>query len=549
MNTIKKLLTGVLALGLIIGLPLSITSIADPPPFKCPQNNPNCNTAGLPPVFCFKITNKRLIGPKQLAITFEVLNWTDKPANELTIAVNIGNLRAQLINANVDPTRGFSNGQPNNWAVTKIDKNKAMVTWSAGTPGTPLPNINIIQGANVPSPIDSGPNRLDGFRIIVAANLGAVINFNWFLSGSGPIGKPLPESPWFEGNPFGFGTMALVRMPGPDVSIENVRVTADIDDSAGNGNEVIDPLETIRIIWSFNNQGTSAVSSFSYASRVLPGPGVPSDAIASQFFGDLIPGDKVDTDTDGSLVVEIPPGVPIGTRFNVEVSLFSGTAETGQRKLGTAIATFEVGAGLDKVTLICPPPCTTRSPITIPPVFTSGLGDNTGFRTDVSSQGMPLVAPGINDHGQLGIEFGASLAGPFPSTIDPIRDLGTEFPANAELTPEYIAYTGQERGIFTVSILPPNPRPFEPYRIQIAVQPPQAGILIQLFVAGSDGFRCADSGRTGTNGVIIFPNLGSSCDFPKADGKIPGGQAGVIENILVRAPELNQEEQFTFVFK
>jgi hypothetical protein len=97
----------------------------------------------------------------------------------------------------------------------------------------------------------------------------------------------------------------------------------------------------------------------------------------------------------------------------------------------------------------------------------------------------------------------------------------------------------QTKGIFTVSILPPDPGEWEDYQVRVDTQPPQVGVTIEIFISGSDGFDVSYSGTTGEDGSVIFP---------AEDDKVPGAESGVTETITVEAEELDQEETFTFIF-
>jgi hypothetical protein len=99
---------------------------------------------------------------------------------------------------------------------------------------------------------------------------------------------------------------------------------------------------------------------------------------------------------------------------------------------------------------------------------------------------------------------------------------------------------------FTVTLIPLHPAPGEPYQIRVDTVPPQPNLRIELQLGGNDGFECTDSGVTDANGTIIFPTQSNSCDL--VDGKILGGDEGVIETFTVRAPEIPWEETFTFTF-
>lgn len=97
----------------------------------------------------------------------------------------------------------------------------------------------------------------------------------------------------------------------------------------------------------------------------------------------------------------------------------------------------------------------------------------------------------------------------------------------------------QTKGIFTVRIIPPDPGEWEDYQIRVDTSPPEAGIAILIDVSGSDGYSFSGEGVTGEDGSVTFPS---------ESDKIPGAAAGVTETVTVTAPELDQEEAFTFLF-
>ncbi len=99
---------------------------------------------------------------------------------------------------------------------------------------------------------------------------------------------------------------------------------------------------------------------------------------------------------------------------------------------------------------------------------------------------------------------------------------------------------------FTVSLIPSHPAPWEPYQIRVDTIPPRPGFRIELQVCGNDGFECTDSGVTDADGTIIFPTQSNNCGL--IDGKILGGDEGVVETFIVKAPEILWEETFSFTF-
>jgi hypothetical protein len=73
------------------------------------------------------------------------------------------------------------------------------------------------------------------------------------------------------------------------------------------------------------------------------------------------------------------------------------------------------------------------------------------------------------------------------------------------------------------------------YQVSIRTEPPRPGILITVEISGTDGYAYWNSGTTDENGVIVF-------------GPIPGGDEGVVETVVVSAPEYDQQETFVFEF-
>jgi hypothetical protein len=91
------------------------------------------------------------------------------------------------------------------------------------------------------------------------------------------------------------------------------------------------------------------------------------------------------------------------------------------------------------------------------------------------------------------------------------------------------------RGIFTVSVIPPNPAPGQDYQVRVDTNPTQANVIIEIVISGTDEFAYSDSSTTDSSGSVIF-------------GPIPGGEDGVVETVIVTAPELDQQETFVFEF-
>lgn len=226
-------------------------ALADPPPTPPP------NTI-LPPVFCFRFTDIKADpndaqGDKFL-FSFEVLNWSNKPAGGVRMALNTGTNTLTIdqspsfggaaidgngrpIGSDADPLLGnqlFANtgsvvqstSTAVQWTATQLDLN----TFDS----QPIPNRNllgvppvggtalacglvpgcVLQGGKPVVPngetIDDGNNVLDGFVVAIDdLDEGEGISFNWqLLDESGnPIGSV------GRGNAYGFGTVNIFRRP------------------------------------------------------------------------------------------------------------------------------------------------------------------------------------------------------------------------------------------------------------------------------------------------------------------------------------------------
>jgi hypothetical protein len=59
--------------------------------------------------------------------------------------------------------------------------------------------------------------------------------------------------------------------------------------------------------------------------------------------------------------------------------------------------------------------------------------------------------------------------------------------------------------------------------------------LIEIQISGTDDYGYVDSAVTGDGGSVSF-------------GPIPGGEQGVVDTVIVTAPELDQQETFVFTF-
>ncbi|MFW6135315.1 MAG: hypothetical protein ACOC7N_00670 [Chloroflexota bacterium] len=122
---------------------------------------------------------------------------------------------------------------------------------------------------------------------------------------------------------------------------------------------------------------------------------------------------------------------------------------------------------------------------------------------------------------------------PTPEATDTPTPTPTREPtATPTPVPSPTPYT---QGIFTVSIVPPNPAPEQDYQVVVAVSPPEGGIVIEVQISGTDGYAYVDSAVTGESGSVSF-------------GPIPGGDQGVVDTVIVTAPELDQQETFVFTF-
>jgi hypothetical protein len=224
----------------------SKSALADPVP-PPPDNEP------YPAVFCFRITDIKgdSTDLNKFTFEFEVLNWTNKVATDVDIALNTGVTSYGLVLNNpgvdqngsplgTDGSRPPGNQDiPNNWSVQT--STSTYVRWSKGLADA-IPNIDVVGIHNslgnitastinyinnnlpdsgstgyfpnkdfnpsVAETIDNANNVLDGFNITVDDfDNGESLSFNWFLSNGGvPIGTANV------GNPYGFGTLNLARV-------------------------------------------------------------------------------------------------------------------------------------------------------------------------------------------------------------------------------------------------------------------------------------------------------------------------------------------------
>jgi hypothetical protein len=168
---------------------------------------------------------------------------------------------------------------------------------------------------------------------------------------------------------------------------------------------------------------------------------------------------------------------------------------------------------------------------TLAPEFFAGVTyPNTMVYVDACSSAAP-VAPDRAAQGKtarrLGDVFMENGAGAY---------LGWESPVNAALATRATAYlfdklapTVTNVNSITITATPPNPGVDVPYVLQATVDPPQAGVQVQLTVRGTDGFARDEplSGEalkvTDASGIVTF-------------SEITGAKtAGVVDTITVSA--------------
>lgn len=174
--------------GWALGL-LCSSAFADPP--VLPPNPPDVP----PAVFCFMLTGASHSG-SGVQIQFEVLNWTKVDVTDLTVTIagpgglSTGGTFAATPAVNAGPA-GNGNPRINDWTVDS--SGATTVRWVAGTP---LPNIDLHPGGvpgsgsgawltpgQLPSPLGSGPNTLDGFRLdLPGFAVGTRIVLDWSFS-------------------------------------------------------------------------------------------------------------------------------------------------------------------------------------------------------------------------------------------------------------------------------------------------------------------------------------------------------------------------------
>jgi hypothetical protein len=150
-----------------------------------------------PTVFCFAVTGAGHSGAG-VTIQFEVLNWNKVPATDLSVSiatapgVTTGGLFGPTPAVNAGPV-GNKFSKANDWTVAS--SGSTSVHWVGGTP---LPFIDLHPGgvpgsgsghwlsqAELPAPLDSGINALDGFRLnLPGFNVGERVVFDWSFSTS-----------------------------------------------------------------------------------------------------------------------------------------------------------------------------------------------------------------------------------------------------------------------------------------------------------------------------------------------------------------------------
>jgi hypothetical protein len=158
-DSAMRLAVKVTAATLAVGV-ISKPALADPSPDN-----------GLPTIFCFRITDiredKNDPEKNKLTFEFEVLNWTDKPATDIDIALNVGTSNGLFFsNPGVDqngaplgsdpnwnpnprvpdgptlpPGSPAPFGTPNNWSVT--NSTNTYIRWAKGL-APAIPNINLL---------------------------------------------------------------------------------------------------------------------------------------------------------------------------------------------------------------------------------------------------------------------------------------------------------------------------------------------------------------------------------------------------------------------
>lgn len=196
---------------------LASPGLADPPP----------PTEKLPPVFCFRITDIEQTDGDSFLFEFQVLNWTDQEAEDVSISLT-SRSDLSFSGASVTPETELPATPPgnieryNNWDVT--NSGTTAIQWNAdsstnGQTYGPIPNIdllgppqltldtidNLIPSYNPDDPEtwDNGNNVLGGFTFEVDKfQEGKVLSFDWLLGDKNGI--PI-------GNTMGFGIVNIAR--------------------------------------------------------------------------------------------------------------------------------------------------------------------------------------------------------------------------------------------------------------------------------------------------------------------------------------------------
>jgi hypothetical protein len=239
------------SLALITAAPLQ----ADPPPTRADD---------IPTVFCFRFTDIEAVAgdPEgdRFRFSFEILNWTDRPAHGLYLAVNTASgsvlsgrspffaavdvdvngrpLGPGDDDANFPPADGTPHskiGAPNLWIVADHTPTRALFEAPAGQGAVPALPILSVPCRGIPGCVIVGGKAeitdfelldntndghhweedhvLDGFVLdIDDFDPGEAISVNWFLLDQ--QGDPIGVTGF--GNAYGFGVLNLFRAPAGD---------------------------------------------------------------------------------------------------------------------------------------------------------------------------------------------------------------------------------------------------------------------------------------------------------------------------------------------
>jgi hypothetical protein len=196
---------------------LASPALADPPP----------PTEKLPPVFCFRITDIEQTDGDNFLFEFQVLNWTDQEAEDVSISLT-SRSDLSFSGASVTPETDLPATPPgniekyNNWDVT--NSGTTAIQWNADSSTNektygPIPNIDLLGPPQLtsdtivdlipsynpvdPETWDNGNNVLGGFKFEVDKfQEGKVLSFDWLLGDKNGI--PI-------GNTMGFGIINIAR--------------------------------------------------------------------------------------------------------------------------------------------------------------------------------------------------------------------------------------------------------------------------------------------------------------------------------------------------